>query len=71
MIWNAPLNAAKAGAIAYKLEASNDKRTWVQVGQLTTETSAAAPIYKYYRVTATGAHGSAAPSLVVMVGNLR
>ena len=71
MIWNAPLNAAKTGALTYKLDASNDKRTWVQVGQLTTETSAAAPIYKYYRVTAIGAHGSAAPSLVVMVGNLR
>lgn len=68
MIWNAPLNAAKAGAITYKLEASSDKRTWVQVGQLTTETSAAAPSYRYYRVTATGAKGAAAPSLVVMVG---
>ena len=71
MVWSAPQNASKAGVITYKLEASNDKRTWAQVGQLTTETSAAAPVYKYYRVTASGAHGSAAPSLVVMVGKLR
>jgi len=64
--WKASANAANAGSVTYKVEASSNKNSWAVVAQVG-GTSADVSVWKYYRVTAVGTLGASAPSLILMV----
>lgn len=68
LTWTAPLNAATAGIVGYKIESSATGSVWKTV--LTTvdaTTFADVPVSGYYRVSAVGSLGVGQPSLTVRV----
>jgi subtilisin family serine protease len=66
--WDAIGNLAKSGPVTYKLEASNDNKSWQVVASGSADTFAISPIFKFFRVSAVGALGAGPLGSTVMIG---